>query len=248
MAALNCQSAFRHYLRGCMQNGRRPLRCMSVQASSTGLTRKVKVAHIQLQADEAGKALASSIRQQLADGGDFAALAQEHSTCASKQRGGLLGWLSPGTYIPAFEEAALPAPVGSVVEATTPRGLHLIQVQEEAFEAQIQQMSPQELADYLSNPGLSEDVQFVDVREPDEHRISRLPLFQLYPLSTAAEWSPTIDQTLDPKKQTVVLCHHGVRSMQASQFLVSKGFTDVWNITGGIHAYSQGVDSSVPMY
>jgi rhodanese-related sulfurtransferase len=190
-------------------------------------------------------------------------------------------------------------------------------VQEEAFEAVIQQMSVQELADYLANPGLAEDVQvgggaarptprprpgaparcpgasrarrspagrrpgpagllqpppgllppnplactadpprprprpaaqFVDVREPDEFRTSKLPLFQLFPLSTASEWAPTIDQALDPRKQTVVLCHHGVRSMQASQFLASRGFEDVWNVTGGIHAYSQGVDSSVPMY
>jgi rhodanese-related sulfurtransferase len=88
----------------------------------------------------------------------------------------------------------------------------------------------------------------VDVREPDEFRISRLPLFQLLPLSTASEWAPTIGEQLDPHRQTVVLCHHGVRSMQASQFLASKGFEDVWNVAGGIHAYAQGVDSSVPMY
>lgn len=44
------------------------------------------------------------------------------------------------------------------------------------------------------------------------------------------------------------LCHHGVRSMQMSAFLQSKGFLDVANVTGGIHAYSIGVDPGVPTY
>lgn len=235
-------------LRRCLHRARPgpAVRCMAASAESgSRLTRKVKVAHIQLADDEGGRAAAAAIRQQLDGGGDFAQLAAQHSVCASKGRGGLLGWLYPGTFLPEFERAALAAPVGAVVAATTGRGLHLIQVQEEAFEAPVQHMSVQELAELLANPGLAEDVQFLDVREQDEHRISRLPLFKLLPLSG---WAPGVEAALDPRMQTVVLCHHGVRSMQASQFLAARGFTDVWNVTGGIHAYSQGVDSSVPMY
>jgi rhodanese-related sulfurtransferase len=53
---------------------------------------------------------------------------------------------------------------------------------------------------------------------------------------------------LDPGKETLVLCHHGVRSMRAALFLASQGFRDVKNIEGGIDAYSRRVDSSVPLY
>ena len=53
---------------------------------------------------------------------------------------------------------------------------------------------------------------------------------------------------LDPEKETLVLCHHGVRSMRAALFLASQGFQRVKNIEGGIDAYSRQVDSSVPLY
>lgn len=57
-----------------------------------------------------------------------------------------------------------------------------------------------------------------------------------------------ITEMLDPSKKTVVLCHHGVRSMNMSQFLVQQGFSDVHNVTGGIDAYSRGADPNVPLY
>lgn len=61
-----------------------------------------------------------------------------------------------------------------------------------------------------------EEVQFVDVREPGEHQVSRLPHFKLLPLSEANSWAPTIQEQLDPARETVLLCHHGVRSMNAA--------------------------------
>eukprot|EP00898_Chlorokybus_atmophyticus_P000024 jgi/Chlat1/1021/Chrsp109S01458 len=62
------------------------------------------------------------------------------------------------------------------------------------------------------------------------------------------EWAPRISSDLDPNKETLVLCHHGVRSLQAANFLLSQGFTNVKNVEGGIHAYSTRVNSSVPVY
>ena len=62
------------------------------------------------------------------------------------------------------------------------------------------------------------------------------------------EWGPQAAEMLDPEKETLVLCHHGVRSMRAAMFLASQGFTEVKNISGGIDAYSRQVDSSVPLY
>lgn len=57
-----------------------------------------------------------------------------------------------------------------------------------------------------------------------------------------------MDASLDPGKQTIVLCHHGVRSMHASQYLIQQGFSSVYNVTGGIDAYSRQVDPRVPLY
>ncbi|PLZ34411.1 rhodanese-related sulfurtransferase, partial [Fischerella thermalis WC559] len=53
---------------------------------------------------------------------------------------------------------------------------------------------------------------------------------------------------LDPDAETLVLCHHGIRSAQMCQWLVNQGFTNVKNISGGIDAYSMLVDPSIPVY
>lgn len=77
---------------------------------------------------EKKKAL-EDIRQQLLDGGDFAALATEHSDCPSAQKGGDLGMFPRGRMVPEFEEAAFTQPtnaIGPVVE--TKFGYHVIQV------------------------------------------------------------------------------------------------------------------------
>jgi rhodanese-related sulfurtransferase len=90
--------------------------------------------------------------------------------------------------------------------------------------------------------------QLVDVREPAEIEIAALPDFQVLSLSQFPQWSEQIHQYLDADKTTLVLCHHGIRSAQMCQWLVSQGFTQVKNITGGIDAYSLLVDRSVPRY
>jgi rhodanese-related sulfurtransferase len=92
------------------------------------------------------------------------------------------------------------------------------------------------------------EVQFIDVREPYELKFASLPQFQNLPLSQYAEWSGNIYAFLEPKKPTVVMCHHGVRSAQMCQWLMSLGFTQVRNVAGGIDAYSVLVDPSVPRY
>jgi rhodanese-related sulfurtransferase len=90
--------------------------------------------------------------------------------------------------------------------------------------------------------------QFVDVREPQELAVAALPRFINLPLSEYADWSPEIYTRLDKDLETFVLCHHGMRSAQMCQWLVSQGFTSVSNIIGGIDAYSIHVDPSLPKY
>ncbi len=90
--------------------------------------------------------------------------------------------------------------------------------------------------------------QLVDVREPQELALVKLPNFINLPLSEHADWSPEIYTRLDKDLPTFVLCHHGMRSAQMCQWLISQGFTQVSNIIGGIDAYSNLVDPGLPKY
>lgn len=92
------------------------------------------------------------------------------------------------------------------------------------------------------------EAQFVDVREEHEFEYAPLRHFELYPLSQMGAWLPTLSQKLDPSKETYVLCHHGIRSQHAATFMLRQGFTKIYNVSGGIAAYSQVVDPSVPQY
>jgi len=108
------------------------------------------------------------------------------------------------------------------------------------------EISVQELASYLVNS--LEGLQLVDVREPEEIAIVQLAGFQNFPLSEFNSWSEDIKNRLNPDAETLVLCHHGVRSAQMCQWLISQGFTNVKNIVGGIDAYSIVVDRKLPRY
>ena len=96
----------------------------------------------------------------------------------------------------------------------------------------------------------SGDIQLIDVREPQELEISNLNHlgFRSYPLGSYEQWSETILEELKPAVPTYVLCHHGLRSAKMTAWLIDRGFTDVTNITGGIAAWSDRVDSSIPHY
>jgi len=102
-----------------------------------------------------------------------------------------------------------------------------------------------QLATLLQEEG---DRQFVDVREPQELELAQLEGFVNLPLSQHGDWSTDIHSRLDVNKETLVLCHHGMRSAQMCQWLISQGFTNVKNVAGGIDAYSCIVDAVVPRY
>ncbi|GMH38375.1 hypothetical protein BSKO_06259 [Bryopsis sp. KO-2023] len=119
--------------------------------------------------------------------------------------------------------------------------------QGESPRASVQQMTVRELESLMSDPDQIENTQFIDVREEWEHSTSSLPHFKLCPSSLLPQWGPVVVQELDSEVRTVVLCHHGIRSQYASEFLVSRGFENVFNIVGGIDAYSF-INPSVPRY
>ena len=71
------------------------------------------------------------------------------------------------------------------------------------------------------------------------------------PLSKAGEWSDKVitGELLDPSVPTLCLCKAGVRSMRVATFLATHaGFTDVYNVEGGITAYAERVDRSIGFY
>jgi len=95
-----------------------------------------------------------------------------------------------------------------------------------------------------------EPLQLVDVREPMELELARLnePVIHL-PLSASEQWIGNLQERLDPQRDVVVLCHAGVRSWQFGCWLMeAQGFPQVWNLQGGIDAWSVEVDPSVPRY
>ena len=93
-----------------------------------------------------------------------------------------------------------------------------------------------------------DSVQLIDVRELSEVAMASLPNFIILPLSEFETWSTKIINELDREKETIVMCHHGIRSAQMCQWLVHQGFTKVKNVSGGIDAYGIYVDRTLPRY
>jgi rhodanese-related sulfurtransferase len=108
------------------------------------------------------------------------------------------------------------------------------------------QISVEELAQRLSSSNAS--IQLVDVREPEELAIASIEGFVNLPLSQFTEWGDQVPTLFNPQAETLVLCHHGIRSAQMCQWLIAQGFTNVQNISGGIDAYSLLIDPSIPQY
>jgi len=89
-----------------------------------------------------------------------------------------------------------------------------------------------------------ESLQLLDVREPWECAIVRLPASLNIPLGDIpARW-----RELDPAAQIVVVCKAGGRSRRAAQFLSAQGFGRVANLSGGIDAWTRDIDPSLAAY
>ncbi|HAZ46524.1 MAG TPA: rhodanese-related sulfurtransferase [Cyanobacteria bacterium UBA11369] len=114
------------------------------------------------------------------------------------------------------------------------------------FSQSIPEIGVEELASRLASA--TDGIQLIDVREPDEVAIAHVDGFSVLPLSEFNSWSGQIQTRFDPNAETLVMCHHGVRSAQMCQWLMNQGFTNVKNVVGGIDAYSILVDPSVPRY
>ena len=106
----------------------------------------------------------------------------------------------------------------------------------------MQQITPNEL-----NRRLQQDSPaplLLDVREPIEFNYCHIEGSTSMPMSQVFLGL----NTLDPEQETVVICHHGMRSAQVANFLISHGFKHISNLAGGVAAWARDVDPTMPTY
>ncbi len=109
-------------------------------------------------------------------------------------------------------------------------------------EANPDEVTVQDMKKALDDKGLG--IRVVDVREPDEFEIAHIEGVPQIPLSQIeARFTE-----LDPNEQIYLHCKGGVRSMKALTFLKQQGFKYVKSVKGGITAWSQEIDQSIPQY
>ena len=89
-----------------------------------------------------------------------------------------------------------------------------------------------------------EEVFILDVRNPEEYQICRIPGSTLIPLPELAQRVGELDRG----REMVVHCKSGMRSQRAIQFLRGQGYTRLKNLQGGILAWAERVDPSLPRY
>lgn len=107
----------------------------------------------------------------------------------------------------------------------------------------MRQIGPAELKAWLDDPGRERPC-LLDVREAWEVERCRIAGAEWAPLQTL----PARLAELNPTRETVVICHHGVRSYHAARFLEHNGFSNVVNLSGGVDAWAKLVDPDMPTY
>lgn len=206
----------------------------------------VRARHILVDSE----AMVDALEAQVIEGADFAGLASSMSTCPSKARGGDLGWFKRHMMVPAFEKAAFSNPPGSLLKVNTEFGWHLLRVEEHGVAAgnirvtELAERFPDGLVD-------AQGVQLIDCREQNELERAKLDGFLNLPMGEYGSWANAFEKGelgLDKEVETIVMCHHGMRSANFCTFLSQQGFVNVRNLLGGIDAYSKEIDDSIPTY
>jgi len=90
-----------------------------------------------------------------------------------------------------------------------------------------------------------EALTLLDVREPWEFQAAHIAGSVHMPMGDVAA---RFQQELDPDNQIVVICHHGVRSMNVTAWLRQQGFEKVQSLRGGLDRWSREIDPTVPLY
>lgn len=105
------------------------------------------------------------------------------------------------------------------------------------------ELTPAELATWLADES-REPPLLVDVREEAELQIVQLPQTKHLPMPLL----PLRMSELPDNQPLVLICHHGVRSHQSALYLLNAGFEEVHSLKGGIDAWAEQIDSTLPRY
>ncbi len=106
----------------------------------------------------------------------------------------------------------------------------------------MRQMTPKQVAQWLASD--AELPVLLDVREPWELDICRIEGSISIPMGQI----PGAVPKLDPDREIVVICHHGIRSYQVARYLEQCGLTRVVNLAGGVAAWARDQDPSMAVY
>jgi rhodanese-related sulfurtransferase len=90
-----------------------------------------------------------------------------------------------------------------------------------------------------------EEIILLDVREPWEYQAAQIAGSKHIPMG---DLPARCNQELDPDTHIVVVCHHGVRSMNVTAWLRQQGFEQVQSLRGGIDRWARDIDPSIPLY
>lgn len=106
----------------------------------------------------------------------------------------------------------------------------------------MQQLTPQQVKTYMEQ---AEELPILlDVREPAEVEICAIEGATNIPLAQI----PSSLDNLDPEREYVLICHHGMRSQHAGLFLKEQGFERLINLVGGIDAWANQVEPTMARY
>jgi rhodanese-related sulfurtransferase len=106
----------------------------------------------------------------------------------------------------------------------------------------VKELSPQE---FLKRRAAGASMTLLDVREDWETQLAPVPTGIKH--IRMGEVADRLSE-LDPKQDTVVICRSGGRSLEVARFLSTQGFASVYNLAGGILAWSRDVDPTIPQY
>jgi len=84
----------------------------------------------------------------------------------------------------------------------------------------------------------------LDVRQSWEFDVCKIEDSVLIPMSAI----PSEHQSLDFKRETVVICHHGIRSRSVGRYLEKAGFSNIINLSGGVDQWAKTVDNQMATY
>jgi len=106
------------------------------------------------------------------------------------------------------------------------------------------EVSPQEVQERFAK---GERLALIDVREPEEFAITRIEGAQLFPMPSVPRQLQNLEALADDG-DLVIICHHGVRSLQVASWLREQGLDNCSSLAGGIDRWSREIDPAVLRY